>query len=119
MTRRPVEEFYAELEALGEDTVRDRLATKVYGDAGHKRELVEEWLRRQRQEHDDAVTREQTEIARDAAASARAAAAAARDAANEARTANRIAKIAIVIAIISAIIALLAQLNVPPSPSAP
>ena len=38
-------QLWAELDALGEETVREHLLMKVYGDVGHKRVLVEEWLR--------------------------------------------------------------------------
>ncbi len=43
------EELEAELEKLGEDRVRARLATSVYGHAGNKRVLVVEWLRKMAQ----------------------------------------------------------------------
>lgn len=39
-------EFWAKLEAVGEDQVRINLIKKVYGDHGAKCELVLEWLRR-------------------------------------------------------------------------
>lgn len=39
------DELWADLDKLGEPAVRERLVTKVYGDVGHKRALVEEWLR--------------------------------------------------------------------------
>jgi hypothetical protein len=38
------EQFFDELKNLGEDEVRIRLATKVYGDVGPKRALAEVWL---------------------------------------------------------------------------
>ncbi len=44
------EELWAELDALGEDEVRTRLVTKIYGDTGHKKALVQEWLRKKQQE---------------------------------------------------------------------
>lgn len=50
---RAVEQFYAELEALGESKVRERLALSVYGDAGDRRRLVLEWLRLKDQERLD------------------------------------------------------------------
>ena len=43
------DELEAELEKLGEDKVRAQLATSVYGDAGNKRALVVEWLRKKDQ----------------------------------------------------------------------
>lgn len=99
------DQFWAELDELGEDEVRGRFASERVYDSG-KRPLVQEWLRRKDQERKDALNREQIEIARDAAASARDAADSARAAANEAQAANKIAKIAIAIAAIAAIIAI-------------
>ena len=46
-TTRTVREFWAELEALGEDEVRLKLARSFYGHpGGDKHGAVEEWLRR-------------------------------------------------------------------------
>jgi len=47
---RTVEQFWAELEDLGETKVRQRLALSTYGDAGDRRRLVVEWLRLKDQE---------------------------------------------------------------------
>lgn len=95
--------FFAELEKLGEDEARKRLASKaVYG--GDKAALVEEWLRRKDQERSDAVKREEISVAR-------AAADAARDAAHEARTANKTARIAIAIAAIAVIVSIITLLQ--------
>ncbi len=92
--------FFAELEALGEDEARNRLASRaVYG--GDKSALVEEWLRRKDQERSDTTKREEISIAREAAA-------AARDAATEARTANKTARIAIAIAAAAVIVSIIA-----------
>lgn len=78
------EQFWGQLDALGEDTVRVRLATHAYGDGGDRRALVEEWLRRQNQrratEESDrsaAASAEQIRIARSAKNAAWAAAMAA------------------------------------------
>ena len=60
------EELWAELEAAGEDTVRARLATHVYGEVGNKHALVEEWLRRKDQSRFDAASLEQRRNARNA-----------------------------------------------------
>ncbi len=95
------DQLWAELEALGEAKVRERLVTKAYGDVGHKRALVEEWLRLKDQARSEAVTREQIDIAR-------AAANAARDSADEARKANTNARIASAIATIAAIVSIIA-----------
>jgi len=43
----------------------------VYGSAGNKRALVEEWLRRKAQDREDALKREEIDIARDAAVTTR------------------------------------------------
>ena len=112
MSQTDPKELYDKLEELGEEEVRNRLASNaVYG--GDKKDLVAEWLRRKAQERDGAVEREQIEIARSTASSARDAANSARDTAREAREANRIAKrankiaiTAIIAAIISATISL-------------
>jgi hypothetical protein len=46
---RSVDEFFADLESLGEEKARRKLALGDYGDTGQRRGLVEEWLRRQDQ----------------------------------------------------------------------
>jgi hypothetical protein len=71
------EQFWSELEAVGEDEVRTRLAAKIYGEANHKAPLAREWLRRKDQERSDLSTSEQTRIARSAKNAAWAAAIAA------------------------------------------
>jgi hypothetical protein len=38
-------DFWAELDSLGEDIVRERLIAKRYGDVGPKHDLAIEWLR--------------------------------------------------------------------------
>ena len=60
------EQFWAELEQLGEDAVRIRIITKVYGDASDKRSLAEEWLRHKDRLRIDASNVEQIRIARSA-----------------------------------------------------
>ncbi len=60
------EELWANLEKLGEEQVRERLATKVYGDAGKKRALVVEWLREKDQSRKNTSNLEQIRIARSA-----------------------------------------------------
>ncbi len=106
------DEVYAELDEIGEDEVRTRLARRIYG--GSREPLVEEWLRRKEQERNDSSEREQIAIAREAAAAARDSADAARDSAAEAKEANRfakqantIAKIAIAVAAIAAIMSII------------
>ena len=94
------DEFFAELEEIGEDEVRKRFATGRIYDHG-KSPLVEEWLRRKDQEREDSLNREQIEIAREAATSARDAARAARSAVNTAKIVAIIAAIAIILSIIN------------------
>ncbi len=60
------EELWANLEKLGEEQVRERLATKVSGDAGKKRALVVEWLREKDQSRKNTSNLEQIRIARSA-----------------------------------------------------
>jgi hypothetical protein len=105
-----VEQFWAELEGLGEQEVRIRLAKQVFGTVGDKKAVVEEWLRHKERSREAASNAEQTEIARSAKDAAWAAAEAARDAATQAKTANTRATIALVIAAISAIAAIIALL---------
>ncbi len=96
------DEFFAELEEIGEDEVRTRLATqRIYG--SDKRPLVEEWLRQRESSRKEAFNREQAEIARDAAAATWEAARAAKSAADAARLALR-RKIALVIVAILIIV---------------
>ncbi|HEX9771011.1 MAG TPA: hypothetical protein VGA50_17695 [Kiloniellales bacterium] len=79
--------FFAELEKLGEDEVRKRLASRaIYG--GDTAPLVTEWIRRKDQECNALSNREQIRIARSA------------------KNAAWIAAIAAIIAAISAIIVL-------------
>ena len=103
------DQFFAELEELGEDEARKRLASeRIYG--GDKRPLVVEWLRQKDQKREDSSSREQIAIAREAAAAARDSADAARDAADEAKAANRLAKQANTIAKIAIAIAAMATI---------
>lgn len=83
MAQIDVDEFFAELDALREDEVRKRLASKsIWG--GARKTLAEEWLRREDQRRADAAearmlasNREQIRIARSAKNAAWAAATAA------------------------------------------
>ena len=98
-------DFFAQLDGLGEDQVRESIAAGVYNPT--RTRLAEEWLRRKDQERENALTREQMDIARDAAASARIAADSARESVREAKRSNTIARTAIAIAIVSIIIAVI------------
>src|SRR4051794_40231020 len=82
------EEFWATLEKLGEEEVRNRLAIGDYGDSGWRRGLVKEWLRRKDQERSEATNL------------------ALRRAARSANTAAWIAAIAAIIAAICAIVSI-------------
>lgn len=110
-------DFWAELEALGEEQVRERLATKRYGNVGDRKALAEEWLRVQEESRKDASQSAQIEIARSAKDAAWSAAEAASEAASEAREHSRIARaantratIALIIAAASAIAAVMGVL---------
>lgn len=102
------DKFFAKLEAIGEQTVREKLAQGVYGQG--KIPLIEEWLRQldasrsegtlSRQEERDL---EGNELAREANAVAREANVVARSARDEARLSNRMARWAVIIAIIAAV----------------
>ena len=95
------EELWADLERIGEDKARERLADGDYGIVGanSKRALVEEWLRYKEQ-----VRRPEAAL-RAAEAATHAAAAAERQAA-DARQANIKATIALIIAVFSAVAAI-------------
>ena len=80
------EQFWAELEKLGEPVVRERIAAGIYDDA--RRGLAEEWLRLREESRKDASSAEQMRTARSA------------------KNAAWIAAIAAIIAAICAIIAL-------------
>jgi hypothetical protein len=100
------EDLLADLERLGEDGVRERLATGHYGDpgiGGAPRPLVEEWLRLRERSREDTFRSEQ------AAAASRAATAAERQAA-AAERANTRATIALVIATSSAAVAIISTI---------
>jgi hypothetical protein len=88
------DQLWASLNDLGEDKVRERLATHVYGKVGDKRALVEEWLRRKDQERVEAAQ------ARKSASSL--------EANRIARSAKNAAWIAAIVAIIAAICAVIA-----------
>jgi len=72
------EEFWAELDALGEEEVRTRTFVKhQFGDVGDKRALAEEWLSQKGSERSERSNAEQMRIARSAKNAAWAAAIAA------------------------------------------
>jgi len=71
------EKFWAELDDLGEEEVRDRIVTGRYGAGNKKLQLAREWLRRRETERIEASNREQIRIARSAKNAAWAAAMAA------------------------------------------
>jgi len=57
------DQLWAELEKLGKDKVRERLATGSYGDVGNKRGLVKEWVLLNEQSRRDAAEAAQMAIA--------------------------------------------------------
>jgi len=108
------EEFWAELDEVGETEVRVRLATKIYGDINNKGSLAREWLMRKdqaresaRELRNEASRVEQIDIARSAKDAAWAAARAAEKANTRATIALIIATISTIIAIVGFILPLL------------
>jgi|SRR5271156_5664452 len=123
------EKFLASLQTLGETEVRLALSTNRYGEAGHRRQLAQQWLDDQERAHalsaskeDKAYASRQAKAAeraaaaaesasamatRDAAAAERAAAAADR-AATAAEEQARTARQALIMAIMATIIAAVA-----------
>jgi hypothetical protein len=100
------EDFFAELEKLGVDEVRVRLATKIYSDVNNKATLAREWLMRK-----DQSRAAETERKRDDSSAEQIRIA--RSAKNAAWTA---AIAAIVAAIIAAVAAVIAYLAIKPTP---
>ena len=60
------EQFFAELDSLGEDDVRTRVVVGHYGRGNKKLQLAEEWLRLREQSRIDESNREQRKTARSA-----------------------------------------------------
>jgi hypothetical protein len=110
------EQFWAELDALGEEKVRERAVVGAYGSGHNKKELAQEWLRQKDQaralslELDRmGIASKAAEAAIQAADAASRAAEGAEEQARFARSANTRATLALVIAVISAIVALFDQ----------
>jgi len=99
------EEFWAKLDALGEDAVTLNIDRQIYGPNSEKRVLAKDWLRRKAQERSDASQAEQIAIARSAAE-------AAWEAAREAKSANTIAKLALAAATIAIAVSIIVPLAV-------
>lgn len=93
------EQFWAGLEKLGEDVVRERIIAKTYNDV--RRGLAEEWLRLREEERMEASQSEQIDIARSAKD-------AAWEAARAAHNANIIATLALIAAAIAIAVSILA-----------
>ena len=106
-TQFTAEEFFADLDDLGEAVVRERLIAGIYGSGNQKKELAQEWLRRREIAREAAAESEKVAIAARAADAASRAASAAEEQARLARTANTRATIALVIAIGTAIVAII------------
>lgn len=109
------EEFLKELEALGVEEVRARLASKLYTDLNEKGLFAREWLVRKDQRREAESSRrnvafqaEQALTASRAADAAERAAEAAERQATTAERATRIAMAALIVAIISGIFSLVA-----------
>jgi uncharacterized protein (DUF3084 family) len=98
------EQFFEQLDALGEDKVRVRVASGAYSTTNKKLQLAIEWLRSKDQSRDLELESERTAIAKRAAEAATRAADAAAEQSRLARTANTRATIALAIAVISAIV---------------
>jgi hypothetical protein len=60
------EQFWDDLEKIGEEGVRANLVTKVYGDLGAKHDLAEAWLESKERSRIAASSAEQHRIARSA-----------------------------------------------------
>jgi len=103
------EEFWAKLDATGEEQIRLNLGRDVYGmpKAAHH-VWATEWLRQHDQARSDASHSEQIDIARSAKDAAWSAANAAREAAAEAKKANMIATLALIAAIPAIAISIIA-----------
>lgn len=105
MTDEEEKALLAELNDLGEDEVRRRVARQLYGNQTRKRRIVDHWLEKGERERNSVSQAEQIDIARSAKDAAWAAAEAAKDAARQAQSANTRATIGIVISIISIAVA--------------
>jgi len=92
----------------GEDTVRTRLATSVYGDFGPKKGLAEEWLAYKERERSSISNLAMAEAASRAASAAERAAVATEAQAVAATEQARIARHALTTAIAAAIISAIA-----------
>jgi hypothetical protein len=107
MDRKPSEhEIRRDLEAAGEEKVRNAYNRGAYSQSGELESFVRSWLENKKAGRDDAAQTEQLAIARSAADAAWAAAEAAREAAREAKTANRIATLALIAAVIAIAVAI-------------
>lgn len=95
------ESFWAELDELGEDVVRERIAAGIYSSANRKLELAELWLSERERKRREAIESESLEAAKAAASAAKRASDAAERQATTAERALYTAIAAIIIAIIS------------------
>ena len=115
------EALLAEFEIIGEDEVRVRLASKIYGDLNAKGSLAREWLLRKelatKAEQAVAASRAMEAASRAAVAADRAAVASERSAdaaerqASTAERATRTAIAALIVAMIATIVSLVALKN--------
>ena len=110
------EQFWKELDDVGEDEVRVRLATRYYTDLNERGGLAREWIQRkdlsraaESERARDAFQAEQALAASRAVKAADRAADAAERQANTAERATRIAIAALIVAIVAAILSLVAM----------
>lgn len=111
MPSEAITRFLASLEELGEREVRYRLATDVYGSAGDRKQVVQEWLRDKERERETTSNSEMAAAASRAAAAAERAAVAAEAQARTARHALITAIVATMIASIALIVSILGVLH--------
>ena len=103
-----LDDFYANLEAAGEEAVRQKFLQRAYGT--DKRPLVEDWLKRKQSEREEAAKARaegREEIHVDLAKEANDIA---KDSAKTARDAYRMSVFSVIVALMAALIAALAYL---------
>ena len=98
-------EFWAELDALGEDRVRELVVTGRFSNANQELRLAEDWLRRKDEQRDDEKARGERLVARENLRIARSAKKAAWVAAKAAWVAAITSVIAVVISVFALVFA--------------
>ena len=110
--QRAADAFFAELERVGEEEVRLRLARQTYGDAGGRRQLAQEWLSSKERARTAVSNAEIASTASRAATAAELAAAAAKAQARTAKQALITAIAATTIAAVALIVSILVALHI-------